>query len=122
MFETIDKARQLGMLGLERIGDYLELLRIEMEMQARDVGERLLSFAVMVFFALLAFFFLGIAILVTCWETEHRIIAAWAVFAAYAVAALVCYLAARKRKPADPALKMLREELQQDIQLLKDLL
>ncbi|GGC76216.1 phage holin family protein [Undibacterium terreum] len=122
MFETIDRAKQIGVLGLERIGDYLELLRIELEMQAQDVGERVLGFAVTGVFALLAFVFLGVAIIVTYWDTGYRITAAWSVFAVYAIAGVVCYLRSRRRTPAESALKLLREELQQDVQLIKDLL
>lgn len=122
MFETINIAKQLGVLGLKRIGDYLELVRIEIEIQVRDVSERLFSFAVMIFFVLLAFFFLGLAVIITYWDTKYRIMVAWLIFASYALAAGVSYLLGRKRKPVDSALKIMRDELQKDIQLLKDLL
>lgn len=125
MFETINKAKQLGVLGLKRIGDYLELLRIEVEIQVRNVSERLFSFAVMILFILfilLAFFFLGLAVIITYWDTKHRIMAAWLVFASCALAAVVSYLLGRRRRPVDSALQIMREELQKDMQLLKDLL
>lgn len=122
MFETVNKAKQLGVLGLRRIGDYLELIRIEVEIQVRNVSERLFSFAVMILFILLALLFLGLAVIITYWDTKHRIMAAWLVFASCALAAVVSYLLGRRRRPVDSALQIMREELQKDMQLLKDLL
>jgi len=122
VFETINKAKQLGVLGLKRIGDYLELLRIEVEIQVRNVSERLFSFAVMILFILLALLFLGLAVIITYWDTKHRIMVAWSVFAFCALAAGASYLLGRRRQPIDSALQIMREELQKDIQLLKDLL
>ena len=69
MFETIEKAKQLGVIALERIGDYLELLRISAEIQGQNLKKRIISFVMVVLFAVLSLIFLGLAIIVTCWDT-----------------------------------------------------
>ena len=51
MFETIEKARHLGVIALERIGDYLELLRISGEIQGRHLKKRLLRFVMVALLA-----------------------------------------------------------------------
>ena len=93
MFETIQKARQLGVIALERIDDYLELLRILAEIQGRNLERRIIGFAVIALFAFLSLIFLGLAIIVTCWDTSYRVTAAWGVVVIYALIAFAAYRA-----------------------------
>jgi len=120
MFETIEKARQLGVITLERIGDYLELLRISVEIQGRNLKKRIISFVVVALFAVLSLIFLGLAIIVTCWDTPYRVTAAWGVTAFYALIALGAYVSSQSQPSPVSALDTLRDEVQQDIKLMKD--
>ena len=43
MFETITKARQLGAIALERVGEYLELLKISAEIQGQNLMRRVVG-------------------------------------------------------------------------------
>jgi uncharacterized membrane protein YqjE len=120
MFETIKKARQLGVIALERIDDYLELLRISAEIQGQNLKSRIISSVVVALFAVLSLIFLGLAIIITCWDTPYRVIAAWGMVAFYALIAFVAYMSSQNRAGPVSAFDSLRDELQQDIKLMKD--
>ena len=59
MFETIKKARQVGAIALERVGEYLELLKISAEIQGQNLMRRVVGYAVAALFVVLSFIFLG---------------------------------------------------------------
>ena len=120
MFETIRKARQIGTIALERVGEYAELLKISAEIQGQNLKKRIVSFVVIVLLAVLSLIFLGLAIIVTCWDTPYRVVSAWGVAGFYALAAFVAYIAAPGRADSVSAFDTVREELQQDIKLMKD--
>ncbi|MDQ3185523.1 MAG: phage holin family protein [Pseudomonadota bacterium] len=120
MFETIKKARQLGVIALERIDDYLELLRISTEIQGQNLKSRIISSVVVALFAVLSLIFLGLAIIITCWDTPYRVTAAWGMVAFYALIAFVAYMSSQNRAGPVSAFDTLRDELQQDIKLMKD--
>ncbi|SEP32329.1 phage holin family protein [Nitrosovibrio sp. Nv6] len=120
MFETIRKARQLGTIALERVGEYLELLKISVEIQGRNLKRQIISYMLITLFAALGLIFLGLAIIITCWDTPYRVISAWGVAGFYVLAAFWAYLAAPSRADSASAFDTVREELQQDIKLMKD--
>lgn len=122
MFESIEKARQLGALVLERVGDYLELLKISAAIQGQNLGKRIISYAMVALFAILSLVFAGLAVIVTCWDTPYRVISAWGVVAFYALATFLFFLAAPSRAHSVSAFDSVREELQQDIKLMKDII
>jgi len=120
MFETIEKAKHLGVIALERIGDYLELLRISVEIQGQHLKKRIISFVVVALFAVLSLIFLGLAIIVTWWDTPYRVPAAWGVMAFYALIAFGAYMSSQNQAGPVSALDTLRDEVRQDIKLMKD--
>ncbi|HEY6044513.1 MAG TPA: phage holin family protein [Nitrosospira sp.] len=120
MFETVKKARQLAMIALERVGDYLELLKVSAEIQGQNFIKRVISALVVALFAILSLIFLGAAVIVTCWDTPYRVISAWGVAGFYAVIAFGAYIAAPSRTDSVSAFDTLRSELQQDVKLMKD--
>lgn len=122
MFESIRKARQLGTLVLERVGDYLELLKISAAIQGQNFKKQIISYAMIAVFAVLSLIFTGLAIIVTCWDTPYRVVSAWGVAAFYAVATFVFFMAAPNRADSVSAFDSVQEELQQDIKLMKDII
>lgn len=122
MFQVIEKARQIGVILLERLEDYIELVRLDVEIQRHHFVQRALSFAITGICALIAFVFVGFAVIVSFWETDYRILVAWLVVAFYAVLAVVAFIMARSHVRRDSALSAASRELQQDIRLIKELL
>jgi len=122
VFDAIEKARQIGVIVLERAEDYLELLRLDVEIQRRHFVQRVLSFAITGVCFLIAFVFLGLAVIVSFWETDYRILVTWIVVAFYIVLAIIAYIRAKRHVRREAALSTISHELQEDIKLIKDLL
>lgn len=122
MFESINKARQLGALVLERVGDYLELFKISAAIQGQNLRKRIISYAMVALFAVLSLVFAGLAVIVTCWDTPYRVISAWGVVAFYALGTFLFFLVAPSQADSVSAFDSVREELQQDIKLMKDII
>lgn len=120
MFKTIEKARHLGVIALERVGDYLELLKIFLEIQGQHLKKRIIRFVVVALSGGLSLIFLGLAIIITCWDTPYRVPAAWAVMAFYALIAFGAYMSSQNQAGPASALDTLRDEVQQDIKLMED--
>ena len=120
MCETIKKARRLAAIALERVDDYLELIRISVEIQGRSLKKRIISFVIVMLFAALSLIFLGLAIIVTCWDTPYRAAAAWGVMACYALIAFVAYMGSQDKTRPASTFDTLRDELRQDVKLMKD--
>jgi uncharacterized membrane protein YqjE len=121
MFETIKKARQVGAIALERVGEYLELFRISAEIQGQNFVRRVIGYAMAAVFVMLSFIFLGMAVIITCWDTPYRIFSAWGVAGLYALIALVVYIGTPSQADSVSAFDTVRDELQQDIKLMKDI-
>ena len=98
MFDAIDKAKQVALIGLDRMGDYFELLSIEIEIQRHYLAEHLLARLVMFIFVFLTGIFLGFAIIVSYWDSIYRIHAAWGVMLGYALLASLSYVVSSRKK------------------------
>lgn len=121
MFETIKKAKQLGVLILERTGDYLELFKISVEIQGQNLKRRLIGYVVVTMLFVLSLIFAGLAVIVTFWDTPYRVVSAWGVAAFYALTTFIVYFATPRKADSASAFDTVREELQQDIKLMKDI-
>lgn len=120
MFRTVEKARLLGALALERVDEYLELVKISAEIQGRYLRRRLVHLLVVALFAVLALIFLGAALIATFWDTPYRLMAAWGVAAGYALVAFLAFMSAPVQPAEASTLDTVRNELQKDIKLMKD--
>lgn len=120
MFSALHKSRQLYLITLDRIGDYMELLRVEMKIREYQLVIRMAGFAVALLFALLTTIFLGLAIIVTFWDTGYRALAAWFVVLLYGGIAGVCLNLGMKHFRSQPLTTTLRSELQRDIDTIKE--
>jgi hypothetical protein len=120
MLEALQKSKQLSLIGMERLGDYLALLRIEMKLQGRELGVQLAGYllaALSFFFVLL---FTGIAIIVNFWDSDYRRIAAWVVVALYLVMAAASIALLRQRTGRVSGMTTLREEIRRDVALIRE--
>lgn len=120
MFETLHKSKQISVIALDRLGDYIELLQIELKLQGRELGMQLMGFVAAGLFGVLAAIFAGVAIIVSFWDSEYRPLAAWFVVALYLGAAGAGIWLASKHKPAASGFSNLRSELKRDADLVKE--
>ena len=120
MFEALQKSKQLSVMALDRLGDYLALLRIEMKLQGREIGVQLVGYLAAALFALFALLFVGIAIIVSFWDSDYRALAAWVVVALYAGGAYAGISLARRHTGKVAALDTLRDEIRRDAALVRE--
>lgn len=120
MFAALHKSKQLYLITLDRIGDYMDLLRVEVKIREQQLAMRIAGFAVAILFALLATIFLGLAIIVSFWGTEYRALAAWFVVLLYGAIAGISFNMVMKHFRSPPLTAMLRSELQRDIDVIKE--
>ena len=120
MFETLKKSRQLSIIALDRLGDYLALLCIEMKMQGRELAVQVAGYAAAALCAVFAMLFLGIAIIVSFWDSDYRALATWVVVALYAGGAYAGISLARRHTGKVAALDTLRDEIRRDAALVRE--
>ncbi|GAB3549545.1 hypothetical protein GCM10027343_31510 [Noviherbaspirillum agri] len=120
MFAALHKSKQLYLITLDRLGDYMDLLRVEMKIREHQIALRIAGFAVAGLFALLATVFLGLAIIVSFWGTEYRALAAWFVVILYGAIAGISLNLCLKHFRSPPITTNLRSQLQRDIDVIKE--
>jgi uncharacterized membrane protein YqjE len=120
MFSALHKSKQLYIITLERIGDYLDLLRVEMKIREQQLAIRIAGFTIAILFTLLATVFLGLAIIVSFWSTDYRALAAWFVVVLYGAVAGVSFSMCMKHFRSQPLSTTLRSQLQRDIDMIKE--
>ena len=120
MFAALHKSKQLYLITLDRVGDYMDLLRVEVKIREHQLALRIAGFTVAILFTLLATVFLGLAIIVSFWGTEYRALAAWFVVLLYAAIAGISFNLCMKHFRSPPLTTMLRGELQRDIDVIKE--
>ena len=120
MLKALQKSKQLSVIAMDRLGDYLALLQIEMKIQGRELGAQMAGYllaSMCVFFMLL---FTGIAIIVTFWDSDYRNTAAWMVVVLYAAAAGAGISLARQHTGRGTSMMTLRDEIKRDVALVRE--
>lgn len=120
MFAALHKSKQLYLITLDRVGDYMDLLRVEMKIREHQLAARLAGFAVAGLFGLLATVFLGLAIIISFWGTEYRALAAWFVVLLYGAIAGISLNICLKHFRSPPLTTSLRSQLQRDLDVIKE--
>jgi uncharacterized membrane protein YqjE len=120
MFSALHKSRLITAIARERMSDYMDLLRIEVKIREYDIGVKIVGFAIAGVFALLATIFFGLAVIVTFWDSPYRTLAAWAVVVIYAAVAGVSVAICLKHFQPQSIATSLRNELQRDLDVIKE--
>ncbi|MGE5622799.1 MAG: phage holin family protein [Bacillota bacterium] len=120
MISALHKSRQLYLITLDRVSDYFDLLRVELKIHEHNIALRMAGFAVAALFSLLATVFLGLAIIVSFWDSAYRALAAWFVVLLYGGIAGACLNLALKHFRTEPIATTLRTELRRDLEVIKE--
>jgi uncharacterized membrane protein YqjE len=109
------------MIALDRVSDYLDLLKVEVKIRENELVLRLAGYAVAALFGILATVFFGLAIIVSFWDSDYRALAAWFVVVLYAgIAGISVRLCLDKFRAQTSIGSTLRTELRRDIDVIKD--
>jgi uncharacterized membrane protein YqjE len=118
---TLQKSKTISMIALDRVSDYLDLLKVEMKIRENELFLRLAGYAVAAVSGFLATVFFGLAIIVSFWDSDYRALAAWFVVVLYAgIAGISVRLCMKHFRPHTSLSSTLRSELRRDIDVIKD--
>ncbi len=120
MFDMLRKSRQLSLIVLDRVGDYLALLRVEMKLQGREMGVQIAGYLLAALAACFALLFIGIAVIVSFWDSSFRTLAAWIVVALYLAVAAGGLALARRHAGRGTTIDTLRAQLRRDAELVRE--
>ncbi|HYD94913.1 MAG TPA: phage holin family protein [Noviherbaspirillum sp.] len=122
VMSALHKSKQLYLITLDRLGDYMDLLRVELKIREQQLAIRVAGFALALLFGLLATAFLGLAIIISFWDSDYRALAAWFVVLLYGAIAGISLSLGLKRFRSQPLTTTFRNELQRDIDVIKEAL
>lgn len=120
MLKALQKSKQLSVIAIDRLGDYLALLQIEMKLQGRELGAQLAGYMLAAMCAFFMLLFTGIAIVMTFWDSDYRHIAAWLVVGLYAAAAGAGISLARQHAGRSEGMMTFRDEIKRDVALVRE--
>ena len=96
MFSSFRKARILIPFFYGRLGDYAELAQMDLAQFRKETIHSIAGAAIGAAALLLLLSFIGIAVIVTEWDTPHRILTAWLVVLGWGLCTGACVYAARR--------------------------
>jgi uncharacterized membrane protein YqjE len=120
MLSALHKSRQLYLIMLDRMSDYMDLLRVEMKIRENQLAMRIAGFTIAVLFALLTTIFFGVAIIVSFWNTAFQALAAWGVVLLYGAIAAISFNLVMKHFKSPSLTTTLRNEFQRDMDVIKE--
>jgi uncharacterized membrane protein YqjE len=85
MFPSVKRARLAAAFFQERSANYIELAHLELLEFQDDLLKAAIGLAVLAVAGLLLISFASVAVIVTAWDTDYRIGAAWSICGAWAV-------------------------------------
>jgi len=97
--ERLRRIRHLVTFVIDRSGDYVDLIGLELSLYRSALVTTLISGVALLFCALGTLAFISVATLVSFWDTEHRIITAWAVAGAWLLITLISLAIAARNVP-----------------------
>ncbi|ARQ46931.1 hypothetical protein BRW84_10390 [Oxalobacter formigenes OXCC13] len=122
MFNSLRRIKQFGKFMQERSGDYARLFFLEIEIQKQLFFNRLICIIIFSLSVFLSVIFLGIALIVSFWDTPYRILVAWLVFTMFILIMIICAFIYSHNRINKPMFYEMKAELKNDLSLMKDML
>lgn len=122
MFNSLRRIKQFGKFMQERSGDYARLFFLEIEIQKQLFFNRLICIIIFSLSVFLSVIFLGIALIVSFWDTPYRILVAWLVFTMFILIMIICAFIYSHNHINKPMFYEMKAELKNDLSLMKDML
>ncbi len=106
----------------KRSGDYIRLFLLEIEIQKQLFFHRLICVILFSLSVFLSIIFLGVAFIVSFWDTPYRIFVAWLVFGVFILIMAICTFIYLRNRNNRPMFYEMKSELKNDLSLMKDIL
>lgn len=97
--ERLRRIRHLAEFAIERSGDYVELVGLELSLYRSALVTTLIGCVALLFCALGTLAFVSVAAVVTFWDTEYRLLTAWLVAGAWLLITLIALVVATRNAP-----------------------
>lgn len=108
--ERLRRIRRIAEFVVERSGDYVELAGIELSLFRSALVTTMIGGVAMLFCSLFTLAFISVAAIVSFWDTEHRVLAAWAVAGAWLLLTLIAFFVVKSKAPkASPLTELSRQ-------------
>ncbi|MCC8392182.1 phage holin family protein [Paraburkholderia sp. MMS20-SJTR3] len=117
----VTRWRNVGRFCVERVGDYSELLALEIDETRRRLVRELSALVALAVGGLFTLSFLCIAIIATAWQTRYFLTVVWAVAAVWFLVCIVALLVMRTQKPTE-SIHVLKSEIDSDLDALREAL
>lgn len=111
--------RRIGHFCTRRLGDYGELIPIELAETKKRVLHEVIALVTLAIGSLFTLSFVSIAVIVTAVGTPHLVLTAWCVAGAWLAVAVIAAIIMMSRKPAEP-FQLLRDQLRRDVEAIKE--
>ena len=115
----IARLRNIGRFCATRLPQYVELTGLELSLLRARFFREMIALVALAVGVLFTLSFLCIAILITASTTRYFIQTAWGVAGAWLLVVVFALIALKSRRPAQTLL-VLREEIERDIQTIKE--
>ncbi len=120
MLSSIRKAKILIPFFYERLGDYAELARMDLVQFRSETIHSIAGAVVGAAALLLLLSFIGIAAIVTEWDTPHRILTAWLVVLGWSLCTGACVYLARRLMSGSPPFAHVGSAISNDLAAIKN--
>lgn len=116
---ALARYKRIAEFAASRVGDYAELCSVELATYRNALVSMISAYVAMIFCAIFALGFFSLAILVSFWDSDHRVLAAWSIFAGWLVLAVIAFLIARKSAPDAAPQSILSQQIKLDIDTIR---
>jgi hypothetical protein len=122
MFEKLKRLKiAAGFIG-GRVEDYGRLAALDAAILQKDIVQSLIGFGIVAIALLFLAVFISVAVIVTAWETEARILTAWLVCLFWFLIGAGGFVYARGAFKGPPPFQDLKSEFAKDVTAIKELL
>jgi hypothetical protein len=119
MLRIIRNIRYILSFSSERLGDYAELVQLELALFKQGLVRTLLGYIVLAACGMLCLAFLCVALLVTFWDSSARLYTAWGIAVGWCALSLIALWVARSTWDASSTLDEMGDALRADIAAIK---
>jgi hypothetical protein len=120
MFSSFRKAQILIPFFSERLGDYATLARLDLVQFRNETIQSIVGAIVGAAALLLLLSFIGVAVIVTAWDSSNRILVAWLVALAWGLITGICVYLARRPSSGSAPFANIGLEIARDLAAIRN--
>jgi hypothetical protein len=120
MLRAIRNIRHILSFSTERLGDYAELIQLELALFKQGLVRTLIGYVMLAACGMLCLTFLSLALLVTFWDNPERLYVAWGIAIGWCVLTLIAFWIAHSARDMSSTFDEFADELRDDITAIRE--